>query len=208
MAHGFPDCASYAAARRKELAAALRLTGLGPGASETLGIPDQEASLDLAGLVRRLAGQLAGSGAEVVVTHAYEGGHPDHDATAFAVHAALRLAPGPRLVEMTGYHAGPAGIAVGDFLPGSGAAPVTLELSPDDCALKRRMMDCFATQRQMLASFPIGTERLRPAPRYNFAEPPHPGRLFYDNFPWGITGERFRHLAAYALEALGLEPAA
>jgi LmbE family N-acetylglucosaminyl deacetylase len=63
----------------------MRLVRLGPG--ETLGIPDQAASLGLAGLARRLAVQLAASGAEVVVTHAYEGGHPDHDATAFAVHA-------------------------------------------------------------------------------------------------------------------------
>ena len=155
-AHGFPDCASYAAARREELASALRLAGLGPEATGTLGIPDQEASLHLAGLARRLASELATSGAEVVVTHAYEGGHPDHDATAFAVQAALRLAPagGLRLVEMAGYHAGPSGMAVGDFLPGTGAAPVAFALSAKQCALKRDMLACFTTQRQVLAGFP------------------------------------------------------
>jgi N-acetylglucosamine malate deacetylase 2 len=204
--HGFPDCASYAAARRAELAAALRLAGLGPETSGTLGIPDQEASLHLAWLAQRLVSHLATSGAEVVVTHAYEGGHPDHDATAFAVQAALRLASagGPRLVEMAGYHAGPSGMAVGDFLPGTGAAPVTVTLSAEQCALKRDMLACFTTQRQVLAGFPVGTERLRPAPSYDFTAPPHSGRLFYETFPWGMTGTRFRRLAAEALDALGL----
>ena len=38
-------------------------------------------------LARVLRPLLAGT--RVVVTHAYEGGHPDHDAVAFAVHAAV-----------------------------------------------------------------------------------------------------------------------
>jgi hypothetical protein len=68
------------------------------------------------------------------------------------------------------------------------------------------MLDCFATQRQVLAAFPVGTERLRPAPRYDFTKAPHPGQLFYENFPWGMTGERFRQLAAEARDAPGLAP--
>jgi LmbE family N-acetylglucosaminyl deacetylase len=204
-AHGFPDCAAYAAARRRELAAALALAGIGAGAAWTLGLPDQEASLHLLEITRRITAAIAETGAEIVVTQAYEGGHPDHDATAFAVQAALQHAP-TTLFEMAGYHAGPQGIAVGDFLPGTGEAGVTLALSPGQAALKRRMLDCFATQRQVLAAFPVGAERLRPAPRYDFTRPPHPGRLFYENFPWGMTGERFRRLTAEAHGALGLAP--
>jgi LmbE family N-acetylglucosaminyl deacetylase len=49
---------------------------------------DQEASLHLAGLTRELVRVFEELGPEVVLTHPYEGGHPDHDATAFAVHAA------------------------------------------------------------------------------------------------------------------------
>jgi N-acetylglucosamine malate deacetylase 2 len=203
--HGFADCAAYAAARRRELAAALALAGLGADAARTLGVPDQEAALHLVDITRSIAAAIAESGAEIVVTQAYEGGHPDHDATAFAAHAAVRHSPAV-LFEMAGYHAGPAGIAVGDFLPGSGAVPVTLALSPAQCRLKRRMLDCFATQRQVLAAFPISPERLRPAPRYDFTWAPHPGRLFYEHFPWGMSGERFRRLAAEAGDALGQSP--
>jgi N-acetylglucosamine malate deacetylase 2 len=194
-AHGFADCASYAAARQRELRAALALAGLPPAAAETLGVPDQEAALQLPDVIQGVAAAIAAAGAAIVVTHAYEGGHPDHDATALAVHAAVRHSPAA-IIEMAGYHAGPDGIAVGDFLPHAGTASVTLTLSPAQCALKRRMLDCFVTQRAVLAAFPVGTERLRPAPDYDFIQPPHAGRLFYENFPWGLSGEHFRQLAA------------
>jgi N-acetylglucosamine malate deacetylase 2 len=51
---------------------------------------------------------------EVIVTHSYEGGHPDHDACAFAVHHALELTraqPVPVIVEASFYHIGPQGEA-------------------------------------------------------------------------------------------------
>ncbi|TDH64591.1 PIG-L family deacetylase [Dankookia rubra] len=194
-AHGFADCAAYAAARHGELAAALALAGLPAAAAQTLGVPDQEAALHLPDVVAGIASAIAACGAEIVVTHAYEGGHPDHDAIALAVHAAVRRCPAS-IIEMAGYHAGPHGIAVGDFLPHAGTASVTLSLSPGQCALKRRMLDCFATQRAVLAAFPVATERLRTAPGYDFTRPPHEGRLFYESFPWGMSGERFRQLAA------------
>jgi LmbE family N-acetylglucosaminyl deacetylase len=62
--------------------------------------------------------------AEVVLSHPYEGGHPDHDATAFAVHAACRLMArrvggSPRIVEFACYHAGEGSLRTGEFLPGS-----------------------------------------------------------------------------------------
>ena len=183
-AHGFANCTSYAAARRVELVAALRLAGLGPETARTLDIADQEASLHLVTLAQEVARHLAASDAEVVVTHSYEGGHPDHDATAFAVHAAVRLARAdpPQLIEMSGYHAGPSGIAVGAFLPATTAAPIVLELSAEEMALKRRMLACFGSQQQVLSSFPIGPEVVRIAPKYDFTAPPHPGRLFYGIF--------------------------
>jgi N-acetylglucosamine malate deacetylase 2 len=204
--HGFADPGAYAAARRGELLAALRLAGIGADRALDFGIPDQQATLDLPGLARRIADLVGEGRPAVLVTHSYEGGHPDHDATAFAVHSALRLLrpPRPALLEMACYHAGPDGIAVGRFLPAAGCDPVTITLSPQDCALKRSMIGCFTTQRRVLACFPTGTESLRPAPRHDFTQPPHPGRLYYENFPWGMTGERFRHLATHALRELGM----
>jgi LmbE family N-acetylglucosaminyl deacetylase len=194
-AHGFADLAGYAAARRRELAAALALAGLAPDRAETLGIPDQEATPNLTAIVAALRDRLDAWRPAVVITHPYEGGHPDHDATALAAALACREG-GPALVEMTSYHAAPQGIAIGRFLSAEGCTPVTLELDAATRDLKRRMLACFASQQATLSQFEVaGEELLRPAPAYDFAQPPHAGQLLYERFPWGMTGARFRDLA-------------
>ncbi len=68
----------------------------------------------MAEVARRLAPLVAR--ADAVLTHAYEGGHPDHDAVAFAAHAAARRAGRP-VFEMPFYHAAPEGWARQVFLP-------------------------------------------------------------------------------------------
>jgi LmbE family N-acetylglucosaminyl deacetylase len=202
--HGFGSIADYAAARRREALAALAVAGLEEARAVALGVPDQEVSLHMVPVAHRIAETVLARRPDLVVTHAYEGGHPDHDAVAFSVHAAARLLRDPPPVaEMTGYHAGPQGIEIGCFLPPEGAA-ITLPLTPEGAALKRRMLDCFATQREVLAAFPMGAEKLRPAPAHDFTRPPHPGALFYEHFPWGMDGTRFRVLAAAAMQGLGL----
>lgn len=205
--HGFPDTAAYAAARRRELLEALALAGIGAERALTCDIPDQQASLRMAELAREVANLVATRRPAAIVTHAYEGGHPDHDATAFAVHAALRLAdaPPPVLLEMAGYHAGPQGMETGCFLPAAGDAGVCLAIPPAARARKEQMIACFATQRQVLAGFRIDIEMLRQAPRYDFTQPPHPGRQHYENHPWGMTGETFRGMAAEAVRTLGID---
>lgn len=209
-AAGFAGWAEYAAARRREAEAALAVAGLAPERLTGLGIADQQATHNLAPLAHRLAALLRDGSFSVVITHAYEGGHPDHDATALAVHAACGLieAAGetpPRLVEMAGYHALGGSFAAGTFIAHAEAGPVaTVALDTKARRLKRRMLDCHATQRAVLVPFTVQVERFRAAPRYDFRIPPHPGALHYDTQNWGMTGEHWRGLAQTALEELGL----
>jgi len=130
-AHGFASPGDYATARRKELARALCLAGQDPDRAARLGVPDQEAALHLPRIVDAVAACLSKLRPVAVLTHAYEGGHPDHDATAFAVHAACARvgAAAPEVVEMTGYHAGPDGIVAGRFLPAEAASEVDMKAS-------------------------------------------------------------------------------
>ncbi len=204
--HGFAVPAEYAAARREELAAALAAgEALGVRTAE-LGMPDKEVFLDLAGLARRLAEMLRREHPAAVLTHPYEGGHPDHDAAAFAVRAACRLlaaADRPVIVEMPFYHASDGQMITGRFLPGE-TEEVVVWLGEADLARKRRMIDCFSTQRDVLACFEVGPERFRLAPAYNFREPPQAGALLYETFGWGISGRDWRQRASQALDALGL----
>lgn len=212
-AHGFASVEAYAAARRRELHAAMALAGIPARRCASLGCADQEAAWRMAEVAEELVEQFALRDAEVVVTQPYEGGHPDHDATAFAVAAACAVMRGqglrvPVVVEMTGYHAGAEGLEAGVFLAantGERPAEVVAGMGEEARALKARMLGCFASQAETLRYFPMVPERFRAAPRYDFSRRPHAGRLFYEHFSWGCTGEEFCRNAVAAARRLGVE---
>ena len=197
---GFATPAGYAAARRAELQAALAVAGCPPRAVQ-LGIPDQDASLHMPVIAKNLARLFAQHGTEAVITHAYEGGHPDHDATALAAHlAAPDLAASGGVIEFPGYHAAPDGtFTTGRFLPGPHA--ITVALTPAEQARKRAMFACFRTQATVLAAFGAETEAFRRA-HPGFRHPPHPGTLNYERWGWEMTGARWRALAAPLLPGM------
>lgn len=207
-AAGFTTRQDYASARRDECLAAILLAGVTQRNVLELGVTDQQASFEVTGIAYRLAEALRSLRPDVVLTHAYEGGHPDHDATALAVHSAHRmlgregLTP-PALFELALYHTRDGVTVMSDFLPGrdSGEAK-TVVLSHDARQRKRKMIQCYGSQRETLSLFPVEVERFRVAPRYNFTNPPHEGRLHYEYFDWGMTGPRWRELAREALGTL------
>jgi LmbE family N-acetylglucosaminyl deacetylase len=209
-AHGFANIESYGFARRVELRAALEAGRADGVRVEVVGIPDQEACLNLGMLVERVLLPLHQLAPGAIFVQPYEGGHPDHDAIAFAVQTAARLVATegrlpPAIVEMTGYHADGPRLATGTFLPAD--RPVTtIELGSEDRLRKRRMIDCFTSQRDLLAGFATEMERFREAPPYDFAQPPHPGELHYERLGWNITGGVWRRHAQAALDALRLRP--
>ncbi len=140
-----------------------------------------------------------------MLTHAYEGGHPDHDAVAFAVHAAVRLLgpAAPALVEMPFYRAAPDDWLRQNFAPAAGAGPeVVLELTEAEHALKRAMVDAHASQADVLGGFPIADERFRLAPAYDFTALPNGGLVLYERYGWGATGATWIARARAALDAV------
>ena len=200
---------------------AASLCGVAASAA-VLGARDGGASLSLVATVEKLARLLGASRPDLVLTHAYEGGHPDHDAAAFVARAACALVPGVPLWEMTGYHAAAAsgepnvtgsvgGIAIetGRFLapaaPMARAPEIAITLDAQASQLKRRMLDCFASQRDVLRMIApdLAAERFRPAPHYDFRAPPHAGRLLYESQDWiRCDGARWRALAEEAGQRL------
>jgi LmbE family N-acetylglucosaminyl deacetylase len=203
---GFASVKHYAEARRRELANALAAGGAGGARTIAFDIPDQEASLYLARLTRRIADLITSERPVAVITHAYEGGHPDHDATAFVVHAARRILPAhtaPGIIEMALYHSRCGEVIRGDFLP-AGTTPTTIPLAEQDICRKQQMFECFATQRGLLNPFPLDCERLRIAPAYNFRLSPHFGVLHYETLGWNASGAEWRRLAADAMAELKL----
>lgn len=212
-AAGYQRRESYAEARRRELRTALAESGIAPDAVVGLDVMDQAVAHRLAETARRLAALFEARRTAIVVTHAYEGGHPDHDATAFAVHAAAALLdrrgrPAPGIVEVPLYHLDPAGsgMVLQQFVPTPDLdrPETTIRLDRASLARKRRMMEAFITQRPMLMRFTGEVERFRPARDIDFRDLPNDGVLWYEEMPWGLTGEVWREAVAAAERDLGL----
>ena len=205
--HGFDTPEAYAAARWREARAALALAGVLAERHHGFGIPDQGAAHALADVARRLVPFVGRAGA--VLTHAFEGGHPDHDAAAFAVHAAVRLAGAAVPIwEMPFYHAAREGWARQVFLPGEGGTPLDLALSEAERDLKRRMAACHATQGATLEGFALDRERFRHAPAHDFTRRPHGGDLLYERHGWGLDWAGWVAAVRGAAAELGLASAA
>ena len=193
---GFATREAYAAARSAELAAALQVLGARPVRALAYGVLDQAVVEHLPELARRLAADLAGQAA--VVTHAYEGGHPDHDACALAVaRTCTALGPdAPAAYEFAGYF-GVAGVLHGNaFHPDPARAETTWELTAAERARKAAAFAAHASQRRILDNFPPGREALRAAPAYDFTDPPPPGEAHYDRYGWPLTSAAWRERAA------------
>ena len=89
-------------------------------------------------------------------------------------------------------------------MPDHGSPEVVRILDREERARKLRMLACYRSQQEVLREFGTEEERFRRAPAYDFGLPPHPGRLYYEQFPWGMTSGRWLALAQAAQEQLGL----
>jgi N-acetylglucosamine malate deacetylase 2 len=197
----------YLRARREEVVAALALVGIPAQRIRCLGFVDGEAALRLVEISYAVAGLLDELRPEVVLTHPYEGGHTDHDATAFAVHLACGVlrregVAAPIVLELTSYHNRDGRRIHSDFLPFWAVPTRRVELPPEAQLLKARMFRYFTTQQKVLSAFPLNVERFRLAPRYVFTVPPHDGPLDYERYCTTITGAEWRANAEKALHIL------
>jgi len=206
---GYPDNRAYAECRAGELDRALQVAGVPASHRYQLGHTDQETHLSLHEIVRDVASLVEALEPSVIITHAYEGGHPDHDSAAFAARAAgywmaARGRVAPVIVESPFYHHAGATLAICEFLPVPGSMELELELDASQRTAKQDMFACFESQREVLAPFPTDRERFRIAPAYDFLQPPHRGPLHYEILGWPLKAESWRERARTALLDLGL----
>jgi LmbE family N-acetylglucosaminyl deacetylase len=204
---GFSSPEEFALARRDESLAALSRAHIGSSQLHSLGFAEQETALHLIELTEAMVGKLLALQPTIVITQPYEGGHPDHDSTAFAVHAARDIllreqGMAPLVIEAASYFNRSGIMATSEFLPAARSSVHTQVLTEPEKAFKHGLFTCFRSQAAVLQYFPISWERFRLAPRYDFTRPPHPGKLYYELFECGMSGERWRRLAAAALKRL------
>lgn len=155
-------------------------------------VRDQHGAFHLKEIIERLAAQFEQRNIEIVLTHAYEGGHPDHDAAAFAVHRAARASPrNIEIIEMPYYRLGDYGEERQSFASIEDYPPIVLVLNNEERTRKLQMMEAHRTQARVLAGFSADREQFRVAPSYDFLRQPNGGRVLYDLHDWGLRGEEW-----------------
>jgi N-acetylglucosamine malate deacetylase 2 len=184
---------AYAEVRRGEARQALSEVGISgpeflsddhsePFADQQLFLRLREAAAALTGYVERFRPQ-------ALLTHAYEGGHPDHDACCF-VASVVAQQSGLPIWEMPLYARDSNGNVVQQkFLRATGGE-VTIEASPAEQHRKGRMLQAYGSQREVVSAFDSSIERLRPLYHYDFTKPPHEGKLNYEHWEWEMTAEQ------------------
>lgn len=200
--------ADYKATRRLEARSALRSTGANLGTLTLFDFRDGALSQDLIPATRQVSSLLWQLRPDVVITHAFEGGHPDHDATRFIAGAALDTvrrqnfaAASPELLEMTGYHSPSSGggMEVGTFLVGDKGT--LMGLGRQELQRRRSALNEHASQKGILGNFQVLTdERLRVA-EPGLPDTPLIRPVYYETHaPWGAhwiaVEERDRMIAA------------
>lgn len=204
---GFSKRSEYAQARRRECRKALALANVDPDHVIEFGIGSPQTSLKLEDLTHQVASFLRHTSPDVVLTHPYEGGHPDHDATAFATHAALRLLrkkgfKPPSVFEIALRPSRDGKKRVLDFLPSAAAEITTLLLDEKTQDVKRQMFACFTTQPDLQREASFSRERFRRPPRYDFAGPPKGATRHYENFDRAVNGAEWQALVREAWSSL------
>ncbi len=191
---GFATRSAYAAARMQELRRAIAHV---PVVTDfiTLGLRDQTAAVHMDTITAMLETLLPQVRPDVLLTHPFEGGHPDHDATAVAVHRARRRSDvSIPIFEFAGYHNAHGIETFGCFIPRDDAVPTRFRFTSESHTRKATMLAEFASQQAVVASFPLDCEPFRLAPAYDFTVRPHDGVLFYERHRFGMTWPRWVRL--------------
>lgn len=166
------------ARRRQEALAVAALLGLEPVSFQPW--PSRRLKSHLAEALALIEQARAAHRIEALWAPAWEGGHQDHDVTNFL---AAQLAHRLPVTEFAEYHAVRAVVATQRFIAMQGGERV-IALTAAERALKRRALALYRSERANLAHVRCDVESLRPLARYDYAAPPHPGRLFWTRFQW------------------------
>jgi hypothetical protein len=136
---------------------------------------------ELAAAEHEVRDAVAATGADQLWAPAFEGGNPDHDgANAIASRLA---AQGLSALEFAEYNLA-GGRPRSHGFPQPNGTEQVLDLTPAEQTTKRRCLALYASEKGNLGYVATEREVLRPLASYDYARPPHAGRLWYARFQW------------------------
>jgi N-acetylglucosamine malate deacetylase 2 len=178
---------TYAQLRAREAEQALASLGVTHVhfLSEAAPIVDQELFQHLRLAYEELTQLIEAEIPQAILSHAYEGGHPDHDSCSFlAYHAARQF--GIPVWEMPLYHRAGGDVHRQTFIDEKRQS--VIEVTSQELARKQAACAVYESQAPVLQDFTAAVERFRPMARYDFARAPHAGVLNYEAWQWPIRG--------------------
>jgi N-acetylglucosamine malate deacetylase 2 len=182
---------NYAEVRRQEARAALWLAGAHTvflSGRVRNGIADQELFRRLPDAIRAFERTLADLRPHALLTLAYEGGHPDHDAACFIASIAGKRAGIP-VWESPLYHRCQDGKGVLQSFSTTTSQEVEVLVDGAHLEIKIEMFRTYKSQAPVLERFRPEIEKFRPLADYDFSRPPLPWELNYEHWQWPMTGD-------------------
>jgi LmbE family N-acetylglucosaminyl deacetylase len=175
----------YASVRAQESEQALNAIGVTHfhALCEDSPIADQELFVDLQRAYQALGALIEAEMPEALLSHSYEGGHPDHDVCSFLAAVAGSRYELP-VWEMPLYHRAGGQVYRQEFIAADKQS--LIELSREELSHKREMYAAYKSQASVLADFMAPVERFRRMHRYDFGRAAHAGVLNYEAWQWPI----------------------
>lgn len=193
---------AYAEVRKQEARKALEIVGGRPvflADQVDGGMADQELFRYLpqaAGALESVIEQIA---PDCLLTLAYEGGHPDHDACCFLA-ARMGKSKGLPVWESPLYHRNQDGSGAVQTFPQRTGKEVDFEVEGEMLRKKVEMFHSYKSQRLVLDGFRPEIEQFRPIQDYDFTCRPFPWKLNYELWHWRMTGDEVARAFASYLE--------
>jgi LmbE family N-acetylglucosaminyl deacetylase len=194
---------AYAELRRHEARHALRIVSACPVFLADYvkgGIADQELFRNLPAAIAALEKIVVRVGPASLLTLAYQGGHPDHDAACFMASVVGRRAVLP-VWECPLYHRNADGSSALQTFPALTGGEVALHCECPLLQKKIQMFRAYESQRPILESFRPDYETYRPLADYDFTRPPLPWKLNYEMWGWQMSGTELASAFAKYLRA-------
>jgi N-acetylglucosamine malate deacetylase 2 len=172
---------NYVRVRREEAEAAAKIIGI--KAPLSLSIIDQELYRNLRPALDQLGKLVRSLHPNAILTHAYEGGHPDHDSCAFLSYI-LGQQHALSVWEMPLYHRTGEGPRHQEFVKADDGEWIDLRVEDYELHKKESMVRAYASQTGILEAFDLRIERFRPQPKYDFRRPPQSEVINYEAWQW------------------------
>jgi N-acetylglucosamine malate deacetylase 2 len=194
--HGSRD--AYARMRQQEARSALQAVGvqniryLRESEMKPYEFADQQLYLALPRAFDEIYEFASAFKPEALLTLTYEGGHPDHDCAGFLASRVGR-AVGVPVFEAPLYHRIDGQPHFQEWMHDSGNG-IDLQIKDDVLVRKRVMISQYRSQFTTLhEGFRPELERFRPQVEYDYAQPPHPGKLNYEAWGWQVSAADVCH---------------